>query len=101
MLIRRAKLSEYGTLLSRLDSGQLWVPYRRYAYFPFLLLLHCCTSLAYYRYNIFIWINCFLVFLLLPFAFVATDLVNELYGYQATKYDPPTALLWFNSGSIY
>lgn len=88
-LLDKAHLSQQGTLLSRLDSGQLWVPYRRYAYFPFFAFIAIAAQvmapfMSIQRIIIYDQIF-FGSFLLLPFAFVATDLVNELYGYQTTK----------------
>ena len=88
-IIQWAQLDAEGDVLSRLDKGQLWVPYRRYAYFPFfafiamaaqvLASLMCMKPVVIFDHTL------FGSFLILPFAFVATDLVNELYGYKATK----------------
>ena len=48
------RLNEHGALLSRLDSGHLWVPYRRYRYFPFFAFIAIAAqilSALFYRSN--------------------------------------------------
>ncbi len=89
LIVERSKLSAQGQVLSRLDKYQMWVPYHRYKYLPFFLFIVLGTQfISPYLSTQHIQIcgcNYFGSFLVLPFAFISTDLINELYGYQTTK----------------
>ncbi len=78
-----------GSLLTRLNGSSLWVPDTRIKYlslFAIILTLIWTFSipmaikkstLYYFRGS-----ACFIFF---PLSFILTDVINELYGYQATK----------------
>ncbi len=78
-----------GIVSARLTTGATWVPNKRLTYFPlisFLLMastLLSCTlinvTLEYWKYPLSA--SC----LLLPFIFIISDMINELYGYRMTR----------------
>lgn len=106
-ILAKAYASNLGDVLSRIGNSKVWVPYRRYVYYPVfsfmtfgsLLSSHFLTQ----QHIIFRGEALYGSFFVLPLPFIFTDLINELFGYDVAKrmLQNSALLLFIIAGFIY